>query len=445
MPLSMVIPIFGIEKKYEVGYSMENSNVNTNKKEDGVSLLTDSFYFLSAGRVFSGKLKEGLDFDTTSLENDWSQMNIEGQFCQTNKGSIIFSQKGKLYIAKVGENNRWEKPKKLKIDGMGKRRVTLKGSSLFYRSWRYPEEDEIVMYNPHLSKDGKRLYYASNYNGTIGNLDIWYSEMKNGKEEEWNKPLNLGEAINTASNENYPFIYEDQLYFSSDKKDSLKGYNIYKQDFSSQESLLLAQPFNSDADDYNMVGDGKYLFLVSTRDGNPDIYYPKQIEMEDNSDSLNSDSLAKSIGDLSNSLADKESNMVKEEAKENDLGNGANQSDKIAMPDINTCILYFIFDQDNFISEYKKELDIIMNFINYHKGADFRIIGHTDTRGSVEYNQGLSERRAQKLKNILVNRGVESKRLKTVGRSELELAIPNAKNEKEHQLNRRVVIEKIEN
>ena len=328
---------------------------------------------------------------------------------------------------------------------MGKRRVTLKGSSLFYRSWRYPEEDEIVMYNPHLSKDGKRLYYASNYNGTIGNLDIWYSEMKNGKEEEWNKPLNLGEAINTASNENYPFIYEDQLYFSSDKKDSLKGYNIYKQDFSSQESLLLAQPFNSDADDYNMVGDGKYLFLVSTRDGNPDIYYPKQIEMEDNSDSLNSDSLAKSIGDLSNSLADKESNMVKEEAKENDLGNGANQSDKIAMPDINTCILYFIFDQDNFISEYKKELDIIMNFINYHKGADFRIIGHTDTRGSVEYNQGLSERRAQKLKNILVNRGVESKRLKTVGRSELELAIPNAKNEKEHQLNRRVVIEKIEN
>ena len=39
---------------------------------------------------------------------------------------------------------------------------------------------------------------------------------------------------------------------------------------------------------------------------------------------------------------------------------------------------------------------------------------------------------------------MDENRLNTVGRSELELAIPNARNEKEHQLNRRVIIEKIE-
>lgn len=445
MTLEFCIPTFGIETKYENGYTMEKSQVNTNKKEDGVSLLTDSFAYSTPNKTFCGQFKELLDFDSTIIKKDWSDWNIEGQFTQTAKGSIIFSHEGKLYIAKITEDNQWGKPEKLKIKGMGKRRVTMRGSSLFYRSWRYPEEDAIVMYNPHLSKDGKRLFYASNYYGTKGNLDIWYSDMIEGKENEWNEPINMGDSINSASNENYPFIHDEFLYFSSDKKDSLKGSNIYKHNLTTQESHLLAEPFNSDGDDYNMVGDGKHLFLVSNRDGNPDIYYPEQIFIAA-TDSIVADSLGDNSVKDGSLLANNDDNAIK-----NINNNGDNQSNidsgqaqKLEFQNINVCILYFIFDQDNFIDDYKKEIEMIMNFIDYHKGANFQITGHTDTRGSIEYNQRLSERRAQKLKSILMNKGVDGKRLNTVGRSELELAIPNARNEKEHLLNRRVVIEKIE-
>lgn len=113
---------------------------------------------------------------------------------------------------------------------------------------------------------------------------------------------------------------------------------------------------------------------------------------------------------------------------------------KVARPDINTCIVYFIFDQSNFIKDYKAEFDTIMAFIDYHKGKDFEVIGHTDERGTVQYNQGLSERRAKKVFDVLVGRGVDPKRMTRIGRSELELAIPHAKNEREHLLNRRVVV-----
>jgi outer membrane protein OmpA-like peptidoglycan-associated protein len=442
MTLGFSTPSFGIETKYESGYTMEKSQVNTNKKEDGVSLLTDSFAYSTPDKIFCGQFKTLLDFDSTIIKKDWSIWNIEGQFTQTSKGSIIFSHEGKLYIAKITENNQWGKPEKLKIKGMGKRRVTMRGSSLFYRSWRYPEEDAIVMYNPHLSKNGKRLFYASNYYGTKGNLDIWYSDMIEDNENEWNEPINLGDSINSASNENYPFIHDEFLYYSSDKKDSLKGSNIYKHNFSSQQSRLLAEPFNSDGDDYNMVGDGKYLFLVSNRDGNPDIYYPEQIIIAA-ADSIDADSLGDNSEKNNNLLANNNDNALNNNG-DNQSNIDSNHAKNIEFPNINVCILYFIFDQDNFIADYKKEIEMIMNFIDYHKGANFKITGHTDTRGSIEYNQKLSERRAQKLKSILINKGVDENRLNTVGRSELELAIPNARNEKEHQLNRRVIIEKIE-
>lgn len=113
---------------------------------------------------------------------------------------------------------------------------------------------------------------------------------------------------------------------------------------------------------------------------------------------------------------------------------------RVARPDINTCIVYFIFDQNNFITDYSAEFDTIMAFIDYHKDKNFEVVGHTDERGTVAYNQGLSERRAKRVFDVLVRRGVDPKRLTMIGRSELELAIPHARNEREHLLNRRVVV-----
>jgi Tol biopolymer transport system component len=66
-----------------------------------------------------------------------------------------------------------------------------------------------------VSPDGKKLYFASNRDGGFGELDLYVSTL-DGK-GQWGKAVNLGPVINTAENEDSPFIHHDgvTLYFSS--------------------------------------------------------------------------------------------------------------------------------------------------------------------------------------------------------------------------------------
>ncbi|MEM6906646.1 MAG: OmpA family protein, partial [Pseudomonadota bacterium] len=67
------------------------------------------------------------------------------------------------------------------------------------------------------------------------------------------------------------------------------------------------------------------------------------------------------------------------------------------------------------------------------------IVGHTDTVGSVTYNQDLSERRARRVASALVDRGVPSGAMTLAGRSENDLAVQTGDNVRE-AANRRVEI-----
>lgn len=68
---------------------------------------------------------------------------------------------------------------------------------------------------PSVSFDGKTLYFSSSRPGGFGKSDIWSTTYKNGK---WMVPVNLGPEINTAGDEQSPFIAKDDetLYFNSD-------------------------------------------------------------------------------------------------------------------------------------------------------------------------------------------------------------------------------------
>ena len=67
--------------------------------------------------------------------------------------------------------------------------------------------------HPTLSADGKKMYFASDREGGFGGLDIYVTTFENN---QWTKPVNLGDQVNTAGNEIFPFIDEmGDLYFSS--------------------------------------------------------------------------------------------------------------------------------------------------------------------------------------------------------------------------------------
>jgi outer membrane protein OmpA-like peptidoglycan-associated protein len=65
-------------------------------------------------------------------------------------------------------------------------------------------------------------------------------------------------------------------------------------------------------------------------------------------------------------------------------------------------------------------LEVAYNSLVANPDVQVEISGHTDSMGSDEYNQALSLRRAQAVKNWLVQRGIKSDRMKTVGKGEKE-------------------------
>ncbi len=103
-----------------------------------------------------------------------------------------------------------------------------------------------------LSADGKKLYFTSNRDEGLGNLDIYVSE-KDGS-GEWGPAVNLGAEINTPYNEDTPFITENDsiLYFCSEGHNSMGGYDIFKslkKGSSWETPSNIGYPINSSDDD----------------------------------------------------------------------------------------------------------------------------------------------------------------------------------------------------
>lgn len=99
----------------------------------------------------------------------------------------------------------------------------------------------------------------------------------------------------------------------------------------------------------------------------------------------------------------------------------------------------FDFDQASIRPGFRDSLDKLARLIQKYDRTVVHVVGHTDSVGSAEYNQRLSERRAEAVADYIIARGVTPQRIRTEGRGESE---PRATNETEagRQLNRRVEI-----
>ena len=101
--------------------------------------------------------------------------------------------------------------------------------------------------------------------------------------------------------------------------------------------------------------------------------------------------------------------------------------------------LLFDFDSDRVKATAAQNLNNLASSLGKYPNSNLLIVGHTDAKGTTEYNQALSERRARSTALYLVSRGVNAGRLQTVGRGEIE---PVASNETETGMaqNRRVEV-----
>ena len=98
-------------------------------------------------------------------------------------------------------------------------------------------------------------------------------------------------------------------------------------------------------------------------------------------------------------------------------------------------IIYFDFDNSR-LSEVSK--NTLFNFLdkNKQKLSKYIIFGHTDTKGTSKYNMSLSIKRAESVKQALLQKGISNENISILGMGEKQLAIDTPDNTK-HPANRR--------
>ncbi|MFM7857590.1 MAG: OmpA family protein, partial [Flammeovirgaceae bacterium] len=100
--------------------------------------------------------------------------------------------------------------------------------------------------------------------------------------------------------------------------------------------------------------------------------------------------------------------------------------------------IYFDFDKATFKTEAYPELNKLESMMKQNQNLIVEIAGHTDSYGSKIFNKSLSERRANAVKNFLTSKGIDPRRVKTIGYGEDKPLASNDDEEEGRQLNRRV-------
>jgi peptidoglycan-associated lipoprotein len=86
--------------------------------------------------------------------------------------------------------------------------------------------------------------------------------------------------------------------------------------------------------------------------------------------------------------------------------------------------IYFDFDSYNIVDASKAELQQVSEYMQKHAGSTVTISGHTDERGTTEYNLMLGDQRAKAAHDYLVRLGIDPLRIKTISFGEERPAVP---------------------
>lgn len=106
---------------------------------------------------------------------------------------------------------------------------------------------------------------------------------------------------------------------------------------------------------------------------------------------------------------------------------------------IEDLVVYFEFDRSEIQSEFNDMLAAHGQYLSNNPQERVRLEGHTDERGTREYNIGLGERRAQSVRRVLMLQGASSDQINTVSYGE-ERPAATGSDDEAYQLNRRVEI-----
>ena len=334
-----------------------------------------------------------------------------------------------------------------------------------YRSdaaWGKPREltiskDTLYSYaHPAVSPDGEWLYFVSDMPGGMGGLDIWRCRLLSHGEP--GAVENLGEPVNTAGDEMFPtFRPNGDLYFSSNGHPGMGGLDIFI--YKNRQLEHLGFPINSQGDDFGMTFEGKKnqgYFCSSRGDnrGNDHIYsfynpeiiqtvkgwvYEQdgyeltaaQVYMVGN-DGTNLKLSVRGDGSFTQEIKPGVDYVFlgtckgflnhQEELRVEPAMKSEEYTLQFPLANISAPVLieniFYDFNKATLRPESATALDELVGLLNENPNITIELSAHTDSRGSDQYNERLSQQRAESVVRYLIDHGIAADRLTPKGYGE---------------------------
>ncbi|GAB4281728.1 MAG: OmpA family protein [Marinilabiliales bacterium] len=504
-------PLISADESMMIFTSRRADTEGGNRAEDG-DFFEDIYVAYNNGNKWEpakniGKPLNTADHDATvGLSNDGQQL-----FTYTDK-----TGNGDIYVSEL-KGSDWTKPDDKTLKKYINTDYHECGASFSF--------DGKTMY--FVSNKPDDNYDTKSYSNPMERTHDIFVSYWDEKKQIWGEPKNIGSTINTEYDEKSVFMHPDgrTLYFSSKGHNTMGDFDIFKSELQDDgtwsEPENLGYPINTPDDDrfFVMAASGKHGYYSTVKDdsyGKMDIYMitfrgPEKPIIQSNEDNLLAntapvsetvmeesveiktmrltilkgtikDALTLDPLEASIEIIDNEKNEVISIQKSNSatgkylvsLPSGKNygiavkaegylfHSENFNIPeatsyqeitkdillnkmDIGSKIIlkniFFDYAKATLRPESYPELDRLVSLLNEFPTTKIKISGHTDSRGSYATNKPLSENRAKAVVDYLISKGIDASRLQYEGYADKQPIIPNAKTEEEHQQNRRVEFE----
>ncbi len=406
----------------------------------------------------------------------------------TKKSEITGAKNGDIFFSKKNENGVWQRPEPIEgevnteldegivsfsPDGntmyLTKARrepnaptsVEIFTSTRSEAKWSAPVKYEITADtlsaygHPAITPDGRWLYFTSDMPGGYGGLDIWKINLT----DRAGTLENLGEQINTAGNEEFPYWRdENTFYFASDGHAGYGGLDLFK---ATQTSTgywnieNMGRPINSEGDDFGITfAKGESGFFSSNRKDARGYDHIYSFELPELKIGISGYVLDKDEEPIANAviriIGDDGSNQ-KEVSRDDGsfkfrlqrgvhyvmlagakgyLNNRQEFTSDSEEEDADYIIdfllasvnkaqvlenIFYDFNQATIRPESKEGLDAMAKLLIENPHIAIEMASHTDRIASDGFNMELSKRRAQAVVDYLISAGVDAGRLHPQG------------------------------
>jgi len=410
------------------------------------------FVYRNQSKKESGDLfllkKNGAKWESVKDFSGINSSSWEGSACMTSDEKYIYFSSDRTGTS--GDKDLWRATKQ--ADGSYGAVINL-GSKI-----NTPLAEDA----PFISFDGKIFYFSSQGHNSIGGYDLFYCDIK--PDGNLGIVKNMGFPINSINDDIYLSTTSDGKigYFSSNRLGGFGQLDLYQFEIEKVENIThlytltgkvkwedrgdpcLIEVFNEKGGlentytiaenngSYKLVLNGGGKFKINFSANRFDSY-THHIELKNlNTDEQKEFDVTLKPAALATARetakeVDKEITAIADNAKEK-LDKSI-KLDKLTIEkeiEVELARIFFDYDQTLVKAEFNESLNHLIAQLKKNKELKLTITGYADSKGSEDYNIGLSKRRAQAVANYLVVRGINRNRMEIIAKGE---AMPLAPNE----------------